>query len=95
MRNLNRTVVCLVIALGGLAAVAQGAEVNCFDLVTNTCSGCHEKEKACNLLGMDKTFWKGKIGMMVANGVDLTKAEREALAECLSTPKEECSMACE
>lgn len=84
----------VLILLGGQALSSTDDDKFCHDLVIDSCTGCHGKERACDNIGNSKKSWKGLIGLMIANGADLSKEEREQLSECMSKPSMGAVAAC-
>ena len=84
----------VLILLGGQAFSSEPDDTVCKDLVINSCTGCHGKERACANLGKSKESWKKLIEFMIANGADLSDQEIEQLSDCMSIPSLGAKAAC-
>ena len=82
------------ILLGGQALSAMPDETVCKNLVIDSCTGCHGKERACDNLGKSKESWKSLIRFMIANGADLSDEQLEQLSDCMSIPSLGAKAAC-
>lgn len=83
-----------LIILGWLTAPAIAGDPSCKDLVIDSCTGCHGKERACANLGKSKKSWRSLIKFMISNGADLDDDEIEQLSDCMSEPAAGAVAAC-
>ena len=90
----NIALLTIFAALFLIVSLGQAGSRDCKTLLTSECVGCHEKEKFCENLGKNERFWKAMLGIMEANGADLTKEEKEELIASLSKPLEAAKEVC-
>jgi hypothetical protein len=82
------------IFLGCQAFSAMPDETACKNLVIDSCTGCHGKERACDNLGKSKESWRSLIKFMIANGAELNDERLEQLSDCMSIPSLGAKAAC-
>lgn len=94
LKKITLTVVVVLILQGVLILSSSANDKACQDLVVQSCTGCHEIDRACDNIGDSKKSWTGLIKYMNANGADLTDEEAEQLSGCMSKPSPGAVAAC-
>ena len=84
----------VLILICGKAFFSMASDTVCQDLMIESCTQCHDKERVCVNMGKSKKSWKSLINYMIATGAELSDEEIEQLSDCMSEPSAGARLAC-
>jgi len=87
------TAILAAAVLLSAAAPAKAADA-CDKHLKMTCNNCHTLEPVCAQIGNPPDALKEILGRMISNGAELSRADLNAMATCLSQPSEAAKAAC-